>query len=279
MAVPESVEESALESGRLLRWIVFTDLDGTLLDHDSYDWSPARPALERLRSAAIPLVPASSKTLAELEQLRSDIGLNGPVIGENGCVLWLPGDWLDGPARVEHFGPGYAEIRAVLAQLREAGFDFRGFADMNAGEVAAATGLAPRAAGLAMRREASEPLQWLGGDSDLPRFRAALAERGLRLLLGGRFLHVMGDCDKASAMRQLCDRYAARQGCTVRCVALGDSPNDAEMLAAADVPIIIRRPDGSALSLPAREDVIISEAPGPEGWNQALSGVLDRIED
>lgn len=28
--------------------LVFTDLDGTLLDHESYDWSPARPALNRL---------------------------------------------------------------------------------------------------------------------------------------------------------------------------------------------------------------------------------------
>jgi mannosyl-3-phosphoglycerate phosphatase len=279
MVAPESVDDPVPKSGRSSRWIVFTDLDGTLLDHDSYDWSPARPALDRLRRAAIPLVPASSKTLAELERLRLDIGLDGPAIGENGCALWLPGDWLDGPARVERFGPDYAEIRAVLAQLRDADFDFFGFADMNAEEVAAVTGLTPADARLAMRREASEPLQWRGDDRALSNFRNALAKRGLRLLLGGRFLHVMGACDKASAMRRLCDRYAVRHGCPVRCIALGDSPNDAEMLAAADVPIVIRRPDGSALSLPTRKDAIISEVPGPEGWNQALSGVLDRIED
>src|SRR5690554_8055371 len=31
------------------RLIVFTDLDGTLLDHDSYGWRAAKPAMARLR--------------------------------------------------------------------------------------------------------------------------------------------------------------------------------------------------------------------------------------
>ena len=29
------------------QYIVFTDLDGTLLDEDSYDWRDALPALDR----------------------------------------------------------------------------------------------------------------------------------------------------------------------------------------------------------------------------------------
>ena len=46
--------------------LVFTDLDGTLLDHDSYSFEPARPALARLRSAGVPVIPTTSKTLAEV---------------------------------------------------------------------------------------------------------------------------------------------------------------------------------------------------------------------
>jgi ribonucleotide monophosphatase NagD (HAD superfamily) len=45
--------------------LVFTDLDGTLLDHDTYDWTPARDALDRLTRAGIPVVFTSSKTAAE----------------------------------------------------------------------------------------------------------------------------------------------------------------------------------------------------------------------
>ncbi len=35
--------------------IVFSDLDGTLLDHRIYDYSPALPALEMLQEKQIPL--------------------------------------------------------------------------------------------------------------------------------------------------------------------------------------------------------------------------------
>ncbi|STL55190.1 mannosyl-3-phosphoglycerate phosphatase [Escherichia coli] len=34
--------------------LVFSDLDGTLLDSHSYDWQPAAPWLSRLREANVP---------------------------------------------------------------------------------------------------------------------------------------------------------------------------------------------------------------------------------
>ena len=63
--------------------IVFSDLDGSLLDHDTYDWAPARPALEALRESGIPLVLVSSKTLAELDDYRRQLDLRHPVVAEN----------------------------------------------------------------------------------------------------------------------------------------------------------------------------------------------------
>ena len=65
--------------------IVFTDLDGTLLDHETYSLEPARPALDRLASEGIPLILASSKTAAEIDRLRAEIGCaDFPAIVENG---------------------------------------------------------------------------------------------------------------------------------------------------------------------------------------------------
>ena len=48
------------------RWLVFTDLDGTLLDED-YGWAAARPAVEALQAASIPIILNSSKTVMEME--------------------------------------------------------------------------------------------------------------------------------------------------------------------------------------------------------------------
>lgn len=72
--------------------LVFTDLDGTLLDHESYDWSPARQALNRLAALGALVVPATSKTRAEVAPLMAALGLTGPAIVENGAgVAYLPG--------------------------------------------------------------------------------------------------------------------------------------------------------------------------------------------
>lgn len=50
--------------------LVFSDLDGTLLDSHSYDWQPAAPWLSRLREANVPVILCSSKTSAEMLYLQ-----------------------------------------------------------------------------------------------------------------------------------------------------------------------------------------------------------------
>jgi len=62
--------------------LIFTDLDGTLLDHDTYDFSPARPALKALRAAQVPLILCSSKSFVEMKYWQEKIGVNHPFITE-----------------------------------------------------------------------------------------------------------------------------------------------------------------------------------------------------
>jgi len=76
-----------------LQWLVFTDLDGTLLD-DGYQWEAARPALELLRAREIPVVLCTSKTRAEVLPLREDLGLRDPFIAENGGAAYIPRNYF-----------------------------------------------------------------------------------------------------------------------------------------------------------------------------------------
>jgi len=254
-------------SGPLL---VFTDLDGTLLDHDSYDYAPALPALERLRACACPVIPVSSKTLAELEVYLSRLALDGPVVAENGAVIRLPG------SAPQITPPGYAGIRQRLNQWREhEGLRFRGFGDMTDQELVGHTGLPPDAAPLARQRLASEPILWEGDAEGLERLRELARTAGLQLLQGGRFYHLLGDMDKGRAVRRIGDWYGSRNGRELRTVGLGDSGNDLAMLLQVDIPIIIRKKDRSHLQLPQRPRAIITQLPGPAGWNQALNQLLD----
>lgn len=70
--------------------LVFTDMDGTLLDHHTYSFDAAKPALDALEKKHIPVVPTTSKTFAEMKVLREQIGLNGPFIIENGAAVYIP---------------------------------------------------------------------------------------------------------------------------------------------------------------------------------------------
>lgn len=252
------------------QWLVFTDLDGTLLDHHTYDFSPALPALARLKAASIPVIPVSSKTLAELDVHLSEMGLDGPVVAENGAVIRLPGE----PEILTP--PGYPRIVEILDELRKGyGFRFTDFADMQVAQVVESTGLKPDGARLAMQRQASEPLLWQDSDIALNDFRRHIETCGLRLLQGGRFLHVLGDIDKGRAIRQLASRLNPGNQVELHSIGLGDSKNDVAMLCQVDIPVIIRKHDGSYLALPERQDAIHTEQPGPIGWNQAINDLLD----
>jgi hypothetical protein len=60
---------TSVTSPKRLLPVVFSDLDGTLLDHETYSFDAARPGLDALKSRGIPLILASSKTRAEMQDL------------------------------------------------------------------------------------------------------------------------------------------------------------------------------------------------------------------
>lgn len=60
--------------------LVVTDLDGNLLDHFSYGFDDALPALSQLCELHIALIPNNSKTAPELQPLRNLLAINDPYI-------------------------------------------------------------------------------------------------------------------------------------------------------------------------------------------------------
>lgn len=259
--------------------IIFTDLDGTLLDHDTYDWTPARPALEKLRQFGIPVVLNSSKTAAELKALREEMNNSHPYIVENGAAAVIPAGYFEpaegaGEDEIVSFAAPRSEILAALAELRGEGYAFEGFDDMSPERLAECADLPPSVAALAKERLATEPLLWRGNGIDMSGFQQALEKRGLRLVKGGRFQHVMGSYDKARAMRYLRDRYREFHGEPVTTVALGDSPNDRQMLEEADIGVVIRAAAPERLMLSDQDHVMYSDRKGPEGWNECVLTIL-----
>lgn len=268
--------------------IVFTDLDGTLLNSDTYTYGAALPLLAQLATQGVPVVPVTSKTRAEVAQLRRDVNLVDPFIVENGSAIYLPlhqttfavpqadGDGViqDG-YRVLELGCNYVTARAGLKAIAQSlGRPLKGFGDWSVEQVAQLTGLTPEAAKQAKAREFSEPFMT---PKNVPAdtLRQAVEDMGFKVVLGDRFSHLLGgEAGKGVAVRRLVSLY--RGEATPVTIGLGNSPNDLAMLTAVDYPIVIPGASGPHPEL-ADRGWPIAPVPAPEGWVQGLEKTLAQL--
>ena len=72
--------------------LIFTDLDGTLLDHNSYSAQPADILIQQILDQSIGyVIPITSKTSAEMRSLQRSIPLSETIsVTENGSVINMP---------------------------------------------------------------------------------------------------------------------------------------------------------------------------------------------
>jgi mannosyl-3-phosphoglycerate phosphatase len=268
--------------------IIFTDLDGTLLDHDTYSYSAAGEALRRIRKQGIPLVLVTSKTREETEVLRRRLGNGHPFVVENGAAVCVPRDYFPssipgseerGEYQVISLGSPIGEVRMALKRMTTStGLPLLGMSDMSPAEVRRLTGLGRIGAGRARRREYTEPFVVTGGKNvSRRRLEEAAEQEGMSLTRGGRFWHLFKGGDKGNAVRKLTTLYRKAHG-RVRTVGLGDSPNDLPMLLEVDIPRLVRRPDGTFLrGVPGGRSVATEEI-GPAGWNRAVLEIIETAQ-
>ena len=264
--------------------IIFTDLDGTLLDRDSYSFEPAQPALQLLKEKGIPLILSSSKTRAEIEVYRRRLENNYPFVSENGGAVFIPKSYFpfsfhfdkesDGYLILE-LGTSYPRIIRVLDSIRkETGIRIKGFFDFAEEEIASLCGLDLKQAKLARKREYDEPFVIEGGKKEIEIVKRKIREKGMNYFRGGRFHHILGNSDKGRVVRILKELYAKECPSTFTS-AIGDSPNDLPMLLAAGHPIFLKDEDCLLPEfLSSIPNVIIVNGTGPRAWNEAILSII-----
>jgi phosphoglycolate phosphatase len=186
---------------------VVTDVDGTLTGPDRRLDVRAMAAVRALEARGIPVILATGNVLPIALALHRSLGLSGPIVAENGGLIYRR---VDGDDRIERLADRRVALRALRA-LREAGIPVqRLFTDRwRETEVA----LEPTAPLAAVRR--------------------VLAERRIAVdaIPTGYALHLMErGAGKLPALR----RALAPLGLApADCVVLGDGDNDAGMLRAS----------------------------------------------
>lgn len=274
----------ATEGGNF-KLFVFTDFDGTILDHHTYSFAPAKTCMSRLTRLGVPIIANTSKTFPEVELLLQDMQLKEPFIIENGSAVYIPKDFLPEKPKGSVWKNGYwvksfAQSRTYWQELSKRlsskyEGQYESFAQMSLERIAELTGLDLKSAELAAARQYSEPLYWKGSDEQREQFIQEIKSLGASPLIGGRFLHVCGDSNKGKALQWLCDEHKRqRPSVEVKSIALGDGHNDVAMLEIADVAVRIASPANSFPNLTRQNASYVSTAFGPEGWSEVMNQLI-----
>jgi mannosyl-3-phosphoglycerate phosphatase len=280
----------------LRKTVVFSDIDGTLIDIFTRNYGKSKELVKKLEESSIPVVLCSSKTWAEQDMIRKDLGLEGePFIIENGGAVIIPDGYFEGDGRtdddLQHHGvirvvDGYrvielgrssAEIRKGLQHVRrKTGTAFKGVSDLSIEELAKIVGMTHDDAERMSKRQYGETILEID-KTEKVQFEQVLSEEGLQVIHGSRYFDVTAGNDKGKAVRILMDLYRKKLGDDTIFIGIGDSPNDIPMLKLTDVAILVQKHDGTWTEVD--NNIIITrvmkvEGIGPAGWEKAFATII-----
>ncbi len=260
-----------------MKRIIYTDLDGTLLDHDNYSFNDAKDTLEKLKNKDIPVIICTSKTRAEIVFFREKIGNKHPFISENGGGIFIPKNYFDFEFDFDRkdddyfiisLGPKYEKLVKTIKKIKE-NFEIKSFFDMNPEEIAKDSNLDIKYAKLAKQREFDIPFKVKNFKNEDEVLRI-IRENNLRFTKGGRYYHLMGNNSKGRAVNILTDLYKKRYD-EVFTIGIGDSDNDFSMLDSVDRGYLVMKKNEEYASKeynPAGEI-------GPKGWRRVVEKELE----
>jgi len=266
--------------------IVFTDLDGTLLNHSTYSYGEAEKALKLLRERKIPLVLCSSKSSDEIKVYREKLSNHEPFISENGGAIYIPEEYglncdfdrVEDGYLVIQIGSEYKNLLDVFERVKKnTGINLKSIKEFTLDELISLTGLSKEEACLAQKREFILPFIIDGEQADVENVKREIQSLGFNYTEGIRFVYLMDRNDKGKAVRMLVDIF--RKNFPVSkyfTVGLGDSLNDLPMLEAVDKAILVQKKSGSYDERIKVDGLVYADGIGPIGWNKAILGLFSR---
>ena len=259
--------------------IIFSDLDGTLIGHSTYSYKAALDTLSMVKKKKIPLIFCTSKTRAEIEKYRKELGIKDPFISENGGAIFVPKNYFGFKFPFSRQTPCYdiieigtpiKRILNAIESIKKRGYDITAFSDMPAVVLSKDCGLKISDAKNAKMREYDEAFK-INSKKDEPKIRELIKKQGFHFTKGGRYCHITGSNDKGKAVKVLTSLFK-RKYLRIKTIGLGDGQNDIPMLKEVDVPVIVK--NSANLRLKVDFDAIRTKEEGPEGWNNAIKKLV-----
>lgn len=265
--------------------LVFTGLDGDMIDPGPEGIQVILPALELLRSRDVPHIIATVRSAAEILPTLQALDHYDPFIVEAGAAIYIPKDRFKinfphqktiGDYKVVELGTSRDTIREKLAVLRhEHNLEVVGLSELEPDQAAGIIGLSPAEYQNATRRDYSEAIIFNGEADGLARLQSIVEIMRLRLARHDHIFVLTGDHDQGSAVSFLLQLYREEYPDLPLCsIGLGDNILNAPLLYTVDTPILVRRPGGRFDDRVGRHGMKFTREPGPLGWSQAVIALV-----
>lgn len=249
--------------------LIFSDINGTLIDFDTYAYEGSYDAVQRLKATGIPLILCSSNNASEIQPLRKALGLQEPYIVENGSAIYN----ADGTLMWQ--GASRKEIQLAIAMVRdETGLVFETFADISAERIRQETKRDGTNAVLALQHRHSELVVTKLGDEEFKVLKAACQRHGFDAVRGKQYINITAPgVNKGSAIQRLTANYR-KPGEQVTTIGIGDNVNDIPMFEVVDQAFLVRLSRGQGWTPVDVPEITRLTGEGPAGFAQMVEMVL-----
>ncbi len=258
--------------------IIFTDLDGSLLDKKTFKFDIIEDYFKELISRGIIIILNSSKTESELLDFNKQNNLNLSFISENGSSI-------HGLNKIHRNLPDKVIISRSKNEIQKIydkniSLDLKNkivpILELNIDEQKEIFGLPLDKLSLATKRMYSIPVLFKGTDIDRNNFFKVINDIGLTAQSGGRIINICDDTNKSKAMSKTLILIRKKLSNEITTIGVGDNENDIEMLEQSDFPCLIKNEnfDSSLINI---DNLIKSNEPSPIGWSDVIKTALQKI--
>ncbi len=258
--------------------IIFTDLDGSLLNKDTFEFNEIEKYFRELISKGIKIIPNSSKTEAELLNFNEQNNLDLSFITENGSSI-------HGLNKIHQNLPDKIIISRTIDEIRNIyeeniSMDFKNkithILELEREKQQKILGLPLDKIKLAIKRDHSIPIKFNGTESEKNEFTKILKNSGLTIQTGGRIMNVCDNVNKSKAMSRALQLIRKELTEEIITIGVGDNENDIEMIKQTDYPCLVKNEnfDSSLINI---DNLIKSDEPSPKGWSDVIKTALQKI--
>ena len=267
------------DSMRFSNILLFTDLDGTLLNKKTFEFKAALNLIKNCISKGINIIPNSSKTDLELNEICEDLKIPKVYISENGsCIYGL--NVLS------------ENLNEKICLSRNKDIIFKNFTDkinvklqkkclilenetlQNQIEV---LGLPKNKISKAMNRKFSIPFIFLGNNEEEVELKKNVRRNGLNVQFGGRVLSLGDEVSKGDAMMRFMSLLSNETKKNYVSICVGDNENDFDMLDKCDYPCLVK--NGPLKNINFKNQCVFSKKEAPDGWVEVVNKTLNIIEE